>query len=116
MDNNDFRKPIKDDIRARRAARDILGVEEGASDQSLKIAWRSACKKHHPDQNQDPRSQAMFVLANCAYRYLSGDYSCQESLLQYTEKVADNSEDDDTPGNDWSHFLWWRDRFFDKPN
>jgi DnaJ-class molecular chaperone len=82
----------------------------------LKSAWRRACKKHHPDQNNDPRSQAMFILASCAYRYLTGDGSCQESLLQYAENVADNSENDDTPGNDWSHFLWWRDRFFDKPN
>ena len=112
MQENHFQDEINRDIKARKAAHDILGVEKDAPTGELKKAWRAACKKHHPDRNDDPDARGRFILADCAYRYLTDDKSCQDMLLKYYDKVGENSDRDDRPDNEWAFFLWWKDRFF----
>ena len=52
----------------------ILGVDEGASDQDIKIAFRKLSVKFHPDKNPDDEFfEKMFKNINEAYEILSDD-------------------------------------------
>ena len=52
----------------------ILGVDEGASDQDIKIAFRKLSAKFHPDKNPDDEFfEKMFKNINEAYEILSDD-------------------------------------------
>jgi len=113
MDDTEFQKRISDEADARRRAGEVLGVDEAATPDELRQAWRRACFTTHPDQNPgDPDAQRRFRLVNCAYRLLVEGTPCEELLGESSgpgEKPVDGKHDLD---NDWAFFLWWRDRFF----
>ena len=111
MDEYRFQRKISELSRAKRFARGILGVEEGASESQIKRAWRRECRKHHPDQNDADDAQAAdrFQLARLAYRCLAEGEDCRRLLEERSdvEGAAGRLE-----GDRWSYFLWWRENFF----
>ncbi len=112
-DDYDFGERITRDLQARRAARKILDVEEGASQEALKKAYRRASLKYHPDHNpNDSDAHKKFLLVRCAYELLTEDKHC-EMLLEEIKSWSDVPEDDIyNLDNLWGHFLWWREKFF----
>ncbi len=51
---------------------EILGVQRGADEATLKSAFRKAAMKHHPDKNPgDKEAEAKFKELNEAYQVLS---------------------------------------------
>ncbi|KPJ66062.1 MAG: hypothetical protein AMJ43_09295 [Coxiella sp. DG_40] len=109
----EFMERLTRDLEARRAACKILEVEENASKEQLKKAYRRAAMRHHPDHNQaDPEANQKFTLVNCAYELLAEDKSC-ERLLEEIKLWPGVPEDDEYKlDNPWGHFLWWREKFF----
>ncbi len=112
-DDYEFGERITRDIESRKAARTILGVEEGASMEELKKAYRRASLKYHPDHNQnDDSANTKFKLIKCAYELLAKDEPCHR-LLEEVGLFKSAPEDDNYKlDNLWGHFLWWRDKFF----
>lgn len=49
---------------------DVLGVARTASADDIKKAFRRLAKKHHPDQNKDPKAKDAFAEVNSAYEIL----------------------------------------------
>lgn len=57
----------------RRQAREILGVDENASEDTIKRAFRRYALQHHPDRNpNDPDAEEAFKKGAQAYRVLTG--------------------------------------------
>ncbi len=56
---------------ARRDYYEILGVPRTAAQEEIKRAFRRLAREHHPDINQDPRSNEHFKEINEAYQVLS---------------------------------------------
>jgi molecular chaperone DnaJ len=57
---------------SKRDCYEVLGVERGADDDTLKKAYRRLAMKHHPDRNAgDKDSEARFKEAKEAYEILS---------------------------------------------
>jgi preprotein translocase subunit Sec63 len=112
-DDYEFGERITRDLRARRAACKILGVEESVTKESLKKAYRRASLKYHPDHNpNDKDADKKFVLVNCAYELLADDKPC-ERLLEEIKSWPSVPEDAKYKlDNLWGHFLWWREKFF----
>ena len=51
---------------------EVLGVNQGASDDEIKKAFKKLAMKHHPDRNPDnPKAEASFKEAKLAYEILS---------------------------------------------
>jgi len=77
----EFGEKIARDLQARRAAYRILDVEEDASKETLKKAYRQASLKYHPDHNpNDKDAEKKFTLINCAYELLTEDKPCPRLL------------------------------------
>jgi len=112
MDESGFREPIRRDVEARRVARAMLGVSEGASRAELKQAWRRACRRHHPDRNPgDPDAARRFAALRCAYRLLAHGEPCD--MLDAADASPTTPQDPRYRlDNAWGLFLWWRERFF----
>jgi curved DNA-binding protein CbpA len=108
-----FMARITRDLEARKAARKILEVEEGASKEKLKKAYRRAAIKYHPDHNEDdPEANRKFTIVKCAYELLANDKAC-DKLLEEISSWPDVTEDEKyNLDNPWGHFLWWREKFF----
>jgi DnaJ-class molecular chaperone len=51
---------------------EVLGVSRTASESEIKSAFRKLAKKHHPDQNRDPKAKERFAEVNSAYE-IAGD-------------------------------------------
>jgi preprotein translocase subunit Sec63 len=113
-DNYEFGERISSDLETRRAARKVLGVEENASEEALKKAYRQASLQFHPDHNpNDSDAHKKFLLVKCAYRLLAKDEPC-EMLLDEIKSWPGAPEDDKYKlDNLWGHFLWWREKFFE---
>ena len=115
MKRNDyeFGERITRNLEARRAARKILGVQEGAGEEVLKKAYRRASLKYHPDHNpNDSDAHKKFLLVKCAYELLAKDKP-GEMLLEEIKSWPGVPEDDKYKlDNLWGHFLWWREKFF----
>ncbi len=82
---------------------EILGINEGASQEQIKAAYREQVKKYHPDKHQDNPLQELaeekLQEINWAYDYLtknggSGDSGYQNS--GNTSSYAQNSRNDFT--------------------
>lgn len=102
-----------DDLKLRRAANQILEVEEGISRTELKKAYRKASLKYHPDHNRgDSDANKKFILVKCAYELLAGDKSCTELLEEISDWQSVPDDGKYKLENQWGHFLWWRDKFF----
>jgi len=104
---------MKSLLLARQAAFEILGVKTSASSEELKIAYRQACLKYHPDHNQHDRdAEKKFLMIKCAYDLLTEGKPCEKLMEQI--KTRDNRPKDDKYNldNPWGHFLWWREKFF----
>lgn len=57
---------------AKRDYYEVLGVDKGADDETIKKAYRSLAKKYHPDMNSgDPEAEVKFKEVNEAYSVLS---------------------------------------------
>lgn len=113
-DDYDFGERATRDLQARRAARKILGIEEGAGKEGLKKAYRRASLKYHPDHNpNDANAHRKFLLVKCAYELLAEGRHC-EMLLEEIKSWSGVPEDDKYELDSvWGHFLWWREKFFD---
>jgi hypothetical protein len=93
-------------------AREILGVADSASMEDIKRAWRRESLKHHPDRHGgSAESHRRFILATCAFRFLTEGVGCRELDWEkpHDPMLADNKYRLDGP---WGYFLWWRDKYF----
>lgn len=107
-----FQQDITRDLEARQIARQILDVDEGASDGDLKRAWRAKCLECHPDKNpNDPEAERKFVVVNCAYRLLAEGIPCNMLLDEVKREGAVSDDGKYNLDNAWGLFLWWRDKF-----
>lgn len=64
----------------------ILGLEEGASKEEIKKAYRRLAKKYHPDRNKSLEAEEMFKRVNWAYGYLKGSkvsYKSYSNILDF---------------------------------
>src|SRR4249920_2586043 len=50
---------------------EVLGLERGADDASIKRAFRKLAQQYHPDVSADPAAQDRFKEINEAYQVLS---------------------------------------------
>lgn len=70
---------------------EILGIDKGADDETIKKAYRSMAKKYHPDLNPgDPTAEAKFKEVNDAYSILS-DPQKKAAYDQYGYSAFDGS-------------------------
>ncbi|HEY8402047.1 MAG TPA: DnaJ domain-containing protein, partial [Cytophagaceae bacterium] len=46
---------------------EILGVNENASDEEIRKAYRKKAKLYHPDINKSPEAHSKFLLLSTAY-------------------------------------------------
>jgi len=112
-DDYEFGARITRDLQARRAARKILDVPEGADKGALKKAYRRASLKYHPDHNpNDSDAHKKFLLVKCAYELLVEDKPCDELLEEIKTWLGVPEDDKYKLDNLWGHFLWWREKFF----
>lgn len=51
----------------------ILGLDQGASINEIKRAYRTLAKTYHPDLNKDTTSEEVFIEITEAYEFLSDD-------------------------------------------
>jgi hypothetical protein len=102
------------DLETRRAACEVLGVDDMADRNQLKKAYRRAAVKFHPDKNlQDPNANRRFALVKCAYELLAEDKPCRELLKEINSWPGIPEDDKYKLDNPWGHFLWWREKFFE---
>jgi len=48
----------------------VLGLQQNASDDDIRKAYRKKAMEYHPDRNNSPDSQEMFIRISEAYEYL----------------------------------------------
>jgi hypothetical protein len=112
-DDTEFMERISRDLEARRKACKILGVDEMASKEELKKAYRRTAMNFHPDKNIDnPDVSKKFVLVKCAYELLAENKPCPQLLEEINSWPGVPEDDRYKLDNPWGHFLWWRDKFF----
>jgi hypothetical protein len=112
--DSDFMEKITRDLEARKAACNILEVEENADKQQLKKAYRRAAIKYHPDHNaSSPEANKKFTLIKCAYELLAFDKPCNKILEEINSWPGVPEGGKYRIDNTWGHFLWWREKFFD---
>jgi len=112
-DDYEFGEKITRDLQARDAACKILGVEEMATKEELKKAYRRTAMKFHPDKNlDDPDTSRKFALVKCAYELLVEDKPCPALLEEINSWPGVPEDEKYKLDNLWGHFLWWREKFF----
>jgi len=112
-DDYEFRAKIDSDLEAHRAARKILQVEEFASREQLKKAYRRAVLMYHPDRNPNDRdAHKRFLLVKCAYELLAQHRPCRMLLEQIKSWPGVPEDDKYKLDNAFGYFLWWRNKFF----
>ena len=113
MDESRFLDDVSREIEAKRIARKVLGVAEGASPDEIKRAWRRASIETHPDRNpSDPDAQRQFRVVNCAYQLLAKGTPCNELLNESEDQKNSPADSKYNLNNPWGLFLWWREKFF----
>ncbi len=73
----------------RREARLILGVDEEATKEAIKSAFRRYALEHHPDRNPDnPEAEEAFKKGAHAYRLLTGQEGAElDALFEQFEDI-----------------------------
>jgi len=67
----------------------FLGINEDASEEEIKKAYRNKAKAYHPDANQNnPVAEANFKKAQIAYNILSNFQKRNEYLTDYKQRTA----------------------------
>ena len=113
MCESDFQDDIARHVEAQRTALAILEMEEGASREEVKQAFRRAALANHPDRNPDDAgAQRRFIAVHHAYRYLTGDTSVEATLRGMKQRMPQIQDAKYDLNTDWGFFLWWRDRYF----
>jgi len=113
-DDYEFAERISRDLRARKAARKILGVTQDADERDLKRAYRHGAQKYHPDHNpRDADAKKKFLLVKFAYELLAEDKPSQMVLDEIKSWSGVPEDEIYQLDNLWGHFLWWRDKFFE---
>jgi preprotein translocase subunit Sec63 len=113
-DDLDFMRRISLDLAARKAACQILDIEEDADQKQLKRAYRLAAIRHHPDHNGNTaEANRMFALIKCAYELLAFDKTCDLLLADMDSRPDVPKDDRYRLDNPWGHFCWWRQKFFE---
>ncbi|KPJ58473.1 MAG: hypothetical protein AMS15_08285 [Planctomycetes bacterium DG_23] len=113
MDEHRFQQQIRQEAEAKRAAAQILRVDETASLQDIKRAWRKACLEHHPDHRPDDEdAHQRLIIINCAYELLAKGTPCKMLLNQRGEGGKTLKEGKYNIDNLWGYFLAWRERYF----
>jgi len=113
MNGTTFQQECMQEIEARRLARRVLGVGDGASQREVRRAWRRRCLETHPDRNPgDPHAEQSFQLVNCAYRLLIDGIPCDELLAHGVEPERSTNYRKHDLSNAWGFYLWWREKFF----
>ena len=113
-DDPEFMERISRDLEARRMACRILEVDETATDEVLKKAYREKAKEFHPDRNSnDPDAGKKFALVRCAYELLAEGKPCPALLKEINSWPGFPEDEKYRLDNPWGHFLWWREKFFE---
>src|SRR5918994_1562149 len=74
-----------------RALYKLLGVNEGASQEEIRRAYKNLARKYHPDTNrEDPKSEERFKEVQLAYEVLSS----REKKREYNEGPSTFSDVD----------------------
>lgn len=68
---------------------EILGIEENATQEQIKAAYRTLAKKYHPDVNNAPNASAFFRLIQEAYETLNDPLKREK----YDHPIQNNAED-----------------------
>ncbi|MDR0664244.1 MAG: J domain-containing protein [Helicobacteraceae bacterium] len=68
---------------------ETLGVEQGASDEEIKKAYRRLARKYHPDINKESEAEEKFKEINAAYEILS-DPSKRKQYDQFGDQMFGN--------------------------
>lgn len=74
---------------AKRDYYEVLGVDKGASEKEIKMAFRRLAKKYHPDVNKEPDAEEKFKEAQEAYAVLS-DEKRRKQYDQFGHAAFDN--------------------------
>jgi len=113
-DDPDFMTQINRELAARKAACTILNVPEGADEEQLKRAYRTAAIQCHPDHNENTaEANRMFALIKCAYEFLAFGKPCGLLFAEMESRRNVPEDDKYKLDNSWGHFCWWREKFFE---
>jgi len=113
MDSIPFQENLARESELRRRALIVLRLDEGASAEEVRRAWRRECLRTHPDRNPEDRdAQKKFNKVNCAYHLLLDGTPCDELLDEPARAVGSPRDGGYMLTNQWGVFLWWRERFF----
>ena len=105
----DWQNDLQNRADKERAAREILGVSEDATEIEIKKAFWLQAIENHPDKNPgDDEACERFKDAVGAYEYLTKGESgwIPRSALASSDKMGEYL------ANEWGYFCWWRDSFF----
>ncbi len=78
---------------------EILGIEENATPEQIKFAYRSLAKKYHPDVNDASNANVFFRLIQEAYEILSDGQSRSEYDNQNKTSSATDKNSKETASN-----------------
>jgi hypothetical protein len=96
-----------------RLARRVLEVDEGASLQDIRRAWRRRCFDTHPDRHpDDPDAERKFRMVECAYRLLTDGIPCDELLTEGAQVERTTLHGRYSTLNAWGFYVWWRETYF----
>ena len=64
----------------------VLGLDEHASEEEIKTAYRRLSKKYHPDVNRSPDAEKQFIRIKEAYEFLTAQEGESQTHFSWTEE------------------------------